>query len=98
MSGERDTRPAAGGTPRPTAQGPNAAGPGNRHYGPPRDAPDPWGTGEEPFHPEGGKPAADPDKAAAELLAHANDGPRASGDAGPTAAVRNRTDGSLTTD
>lgn len=74
---------------RPTGQGPNAAGPGNRHYGPPRDAPGPWGTGEEPFHPEGGKPAAEPGKAAAEVLSHAKDGPSAEGDAGPEAAGSN---------
>ncbi|TDH60332.1 hypothetical protein E2C06_22725 [Dankookia rubra] len=71
---------------RPTPQGPNAAGPGNAHYGPPRDAPGPWGTGEEPFDPAGGKPAADPAKAAADLLARGKDGPPAAGDAGPEAA------------
>ena len=70
----------------PTPQGPNAAGPGNRHYGPPRDAPGPWGTGEVPFHPEGGKPAADPAQAAEALLRHGEDGPPAVGDAGPEAA------------
>ncbi len=70
----------------PTNQGPNAAGPGDAHAAPPDDAPGPWGTGERPFHPEGGKPAQDPDKVAAELLARANRGPRAEGDAGPEAA------------
>ena len=70
---------------RPTAQGPNAAGPDNAHYGPPRDAPGPWGTGEEPFDPEGGKPAANPEKAAADLLAHSKDGEPIVGQAGPEA-------------
>jgi hypothetical protein len=70
----------------PTQQGPNAAGPGNARGAPPDDAPGPWGTAERPFHPEGGKPAHDPDKAAAELLAKSNSGPRAAGDAGPEAA------------
>ena len=32
------------------------------------------------------RPAHDPDKAAAELLAKSNSGPRAAGDAGPAAA------------
>jgi hypothetical protein len=76
---DRDKRP-------PTAQGPNAAGPGNKHYGPPRDAPGPWGTGEKPFHPEGGKPAADPAKAAEEVLRQAKDSHSAVGDVGPEAA------------
>jgi hypothetical protein len=71
---------------RATRQGPSAAGPGNAHGTPPADAPGPWGTGERPFHPEGGKPAHDPEKAAAELLARANPGPRAEGEAGPEAA------------
>jgi hypothetical protein len=70
----------------PTPQGPNPAGPGNRHYGPPRDAPGPWGTGEKSFHPEGGKPAADPAEAAEELLAHGKDGKAAAGNVGPEAA------------
>ncbi len=78
----------------PTGQGPNAAGPGNAHGAPPADAPGPYGTGERPFHPEGGKPARDPDKTAAELLARANPGPRAEGDAGPEAAAgHGRTEG-----
>ncbi len=71
----------------PTRQGPNAAGPGDAHGAPPDDAPRPWGTGEKPFHPEGGKPASDPDAAAAEVLARAKSGPRATGDAGPEAAA-----------
>ena len=70
----------------PTQQGPSAAGPGDAHGAPPDDAPGPWGTGERPFHPEGGKPAQNPDGAAAEVLARANPGPRAEGDAGPEAA------------
>ena len=70
----------------PTQQGPSAAGPGDAHGAPPDDAPGPWGTGERPFHPEGGKPAQNPDEAAAEVLARANPGPRAEGDAGPEAA------------
>ena len=70
----------------PTRQGPNAAGPGDAHGAPPDDAPGPWGTGERPFHPEGGKPARDPDAAAAEVLARAKSGPSAAGDAGPKAA------------
>ncbi len=70
----------------PTQQGPNAAGPGDAHGAPPDDAPGPWGTAERPFHPEGGKPARDPDAAAAELLARAKSGPQAAGDAGPEAA------------
>lgn len=71
----------------PTRQGPNAAGPGNAHAAPPPDdAPGPWGTDERPFHPEGGKPASDPDKTAAELLARSRGGPSAEGDAGPEAA------------
>ena len=70
----------------PTQQGPSAAGPGDAHGAPPDDAPGPWGTGERPFHPEGGKPAQNPDEAAAEVLARANPGPRAEGDAGPGAA------------
>ena len=74
------------GTPaEPTRQGPNAAGLGDAHGDPPADAPGPWGTGERPFHPEGGEPAHDPNKVAAELLARANPGPRAEGDAGPAA-------------
>ncbi len=79
--------------PGPTHQGPNAAGPGDTHGVPPDDAPGPWGTGERPFHPEGGKPAHDPDKVAAELLARANPGPRAEGDAGPEAADGGRAEG-----
>ena len=76
----------------PTHQGRNVAGPGNAHGVPPDDAPGPWGTGERPFHPEGGKFARDPDKGAAELLANANPGPRAESDAGPEAAAgRGRT-------
>jgi hypothetical protein len=60
---------------RPTPRAPNAAGPGNAHDGPPCDAPGPWGTGalghwRESFDPEDGKPAADPAKVAAALLAH----------------------------
>jgi hypothetical protein len=77
----------------PTRQGPNAAGPGDAHGAPPDDAPGPWGTGERPFHPEGGKPAHDPDKAAAELLDRANPGPRAEGDAGPEAADASAAEG-----
>ena len=70
----------------PTLQGPNAAGPGDAHGVPPDDAPGPWGTGERPFHPEGGKAARDPGKAAAEVLERAKEGPPAAGDAGPEAA------------
>jgi hypothetical protein len=79
--------------PGPTRQGPNAAGAGDAHGAPPDDAPGPWGTGERPFHPEGGKPADDPDKVAAELLARANPGPRAEGDAGPEAAGHSGAEG-----
>ena len=78
---------------KPTHQGPNAAGPGDAHGAAPDDAPGPWGTGERPFHPEGGKPARDPDKAAAELLARANPGPRAEGEAGPEAVDGGRGEG-----
>ena len=78
---------AGGAQAAPTRQGPNATGPGNAHAAPPPDdAPGPWGTGERRFHPTGGEPAPDPDKAAAELLARSNPGPRATGDAGPQAA------------
>ncbi|SDB63245.1 hypothetical protein [Belnapia rosea] len=77
----------------PTHQGPNAAGPGNLHSEPPRDAPGPWGTGERPFHPEGGKPAADPARAAEAVLSHGNPGPAAEGDAGPEAAGKPGPDG-----
>ena len=70
-----------------TRQGPNAAGPGDAHGVPLDDAPGPWGTGERRFYPEGGKPAHDPDKAAAELLARANPDPRAEGEAGPEPPV-----------
>lgn len=70
----------------PTHQGPNAAGPGNAHGIPPDDAPGPWGSAERPFHPEGGKPASDPDRVAAELLARSNNDARATDDAGPEAA------------
>ncbi len=71
---------------RPTHQGPNAAGPGDTHGTPPDDAPGPWGTGERPFHPAGGKPAENPEAAAKAVLDQANQGPRAEGDAGPEAA------------
>ena len=71
---------------RPTAQGPEAGGPGNRNAAPPEDAPPPWGTAERPFDPEGGKPAANPDEVAKEVLARANPGPKAPGNAGPEAA------------
>ncbi len=81
MTGEGGGKPSGS-----TRQGPNAAGPGDAHGAPPDDAPGPWGTGERPFHPEGGKPARDPDKAAAELLARGKSGPPAAGDAGPEAA------------
>jgi hypothetical protein len=89
------TESSAGGVPKghpptrpgpPTHQGPNAAGPGNVHGIPPDDAPGPWGTGERPFHPEGGKPAANPEEVAKAVLARSNPGPRAEGDAGPEAA------------
>ncbi|MBL6455542.1 hypothetical protein JMJ55_09425 [Belnapia sp. T6] len=73
-------------TERPTPQGPNAGGPGNRHATPPRDAPAPWGTGEAPFDPRGGQPATDPEAAAKALLDQANPGQPAGGDAGPMAA------------
>ena len=89
MTGEKNggtAEHARGARSGPTQQWPNAAGPGNAHGAPPGDAPGPWGTGERPFHPEDGKPARDPDKAAAELLARANGGPQAAGDAGPEAA------------
>ena len=85
---DQDETPAG-----PTHQGPNAAGPGNMHGAPPDDAPGRWGTGERSFHPEGGKPADDPDKVAAELLARANPGPRAGGDAGPEAAGHSGAEG-----
>ena len=70
----------------PTQQGPNAAGPEDRNALPPEDAPQPWGTGEKPFHPDGGKPAADPEAKAEELLAQHRSGRAAEGDAGPEAA------------
>jgi len=71
---------------RPTAQGFQAAGPGNEHGDPVPDSPAQSGTDERPFHPEGGRPAEDPDAKAAELLRRANKGPEAEGDAGPTGA------------
>ncbi|MCB4820985.1 hypothetical protein [Roseicella aerolata] len=74
----------------PTQQGPNAAGPGDRHALPPEDAPQPWGTGEKPFHPEGGKPAANPEAEAEKLLARQRTGQAAEGDAGPKAAGKDR--------
>ena len=77
----------------PTHQGSNAAGLGDAHDAPLADASGPWGPGERPFHPEGGKPADDPDKVAAELLARANPGPRAEGDAGPEAAGHSGAEG-----
>ena len=89
MTGEENdgaTERARGAQSGPTQQGPNAAGPGDAHGAPPDDAPGPWGTAERPFHPEGGKPARDPDAAAAEFLARAKSGPPAAGDAGPEAA------------
>ena len=90
MTGEKGSGGApeqGGGTPPGrTRQGPNAAGPGDAHGAPPDDAPGPWGTGERPFHPEAGKPAHDPEEAAAEVLARSNSGPPAAGDAGPEAA------------
>jgi hypothetical protein len=91
MTGENNDK-----APGPTPQGPSAAGPGDAHGAPPDDAPGPWGTGERPFHPEGGKPARDPDAAAAELLARAQSGPPAAGDAGPEAAGDAGTEASAT--
>lgn len=71
---------------QPTAQGPEAAGPGNRHGTPPDNAPGLWGTGERSFDPAGGKPAAKPEETARKVLDQANPGPKAEGDAGPEAA------------
>ncbi len=73
-----------------TQQGPNAAGPGDRHALPPDNAPQPWGTGEKPFDPRGGKPAADPDAKAEELLDQHRSGQAARGDAGPEAAGKDK--------
>lgn len=81
-----------GGTRKPgaTQQGPNAAGPGNAHGVGPKDAPQPWGTGEEPFDARGGRPARDPEAKTEELLARQRSGRAAAGVAGPEAAGKDR--------
>jgi hypothetical protein len=74
----------------PTPQGVQGAGPGNRHGLPPDDSPG-WGARQDrPFHPEGGRPAADPEGEAAKLLARARTGPPAEGDAGPLGVAAER--------
>ena len=95
-SRSRDEHPAPGddSPPRagkpPTPQGFQAAGPGNAHGVPPGDAPGHDGEATRPFHPEGGKPAADPEAMAKRLLDAANPGPPAEGDAGPLGAGEHR--------
>ncbi len=68
---------------QPTPQGPKAAGPGNAHGVPPEDSPGDSGLDERPFHPEGGRPAADPEAMAQRVLKQAETGPKSKGDAGP---------------
>ncbi len=67
----------------PTPQGPQGAGPGNRHGAPPRDIDAPSGLPEHPFDAEAGRPAKDPEAMARKVLDEANPGPKAEGDAGP---------------
>jgi hypothetical protein len=69
--------------PQPTAQGLGAQGPGNQHGVPAAHEPD---TEAQPFDPQGGKPAQDPDAMAKKVLDQANTGPRAADDMGPEAA------------
>jgi hypothetical protein len=59
----------------------------------PLDASGPERGRPELFDPWGGKPAADPEPPAAELLDHGKDGKPAKGDAGPLAAGRECADG-----
>lgn len=70
-----------------TPQGPQAAGPGNRHGLPPGDALGPSGGGEHAFGEEGCKPTADPEEAAKRFLEQRRSGPPAEGDAGPLGAA-----------
>ncbi len=71
---------------QPTPQGFKAAGPGNLHGIPPEDSPGDAGLDLKPFHPEGGRPAQDPEAMAQRVLDQGREGPPASGDAGPLAA------------
>jgi hypothetical protein len=70
----------------PTPQGFQSAGPGNVHGVPPEDSPAQGGLEERPFSPEGGRPAANPEKKAQRALDQSREGPRAEDDAGPLGA------------
>jgi hypothetical protein len=70
----------------PTPQGFQSADPGNVHGVPPGDSPALGGLEERPVSPEGGRPAADPERMARRVLDQAREGPRTKDDAGPLGA------------
>jgi hypothetical protein len=71
---------------QPTPQGFKAAGPGNLHGVPQENSPGDAGLDLEPFHPDEGRPAKDPEAMAQRVLGQARRDPPAKGDVGPLAA------------
>jgi hypothetical protein len=72
---------------QPTPQGFKAAGLGNLHGVPPENSPGNSGLDFEPFDPDEGRPAKDPE-AMAQRVFDQRRGSKAQGDAGPLAAAK----------
>ncbi len=76
----------------PTPQGFKATGPSKLDGKLPENSPgDAW-PDLEPFRPDDGRPARDPEAMARKVLRDANLGPKAGGDAGPLGAAGRRDD------